>query len=61
MAAQQDDVTDNRRTSALESYAESSLTWTHGQKTEDELLQRIWNLAGDVKALAAMVKERDER
>lgn len=26
-------------------YAEDSRTWMHGQKTEDELLQRIWNLS----------------
>lgn len=32
-------------------YAEASKEWTHGMKTEDELLQRIWNLAGDVTTL----------
>ncbi len=26
-------------------YAEVSRTWMHNQKTEDELLQRIWNLS----------------
>jgi hypothetical protein len=38
-------------------YADRSLLWTHGQKTEDELLQRIWNLANDVKVLAADLVE----
>lgn len=38
---------------ALKRYADQSLTWTHGEKTEDELLQRIWNLANDVKRLVA--------
>lgn len=29
-------------------YAQRSLELTHGDKTEDELLQRVWNLAKDV-------------
>lgn len=26
-------------------YANEAHTWSHGEKTEDELLQRIWNLS----------------
>ena len=42
-------------------YAERSMTWEHGQKTEDELLQRIWNLAGDVASLAAALSALQAR
>ena len=31
----------------MRGYAERSLLLRHGDKTEDELLQRIWNLAND--------------
>lgn len=43
----------------LDAYAERSLAWEHGQKSEDELLQRIWNLAHDVRTLctAAVLRE----
>lgn len=45
-------MTDSKRhsTQTLRVYAEQSKALTHGDKTEDELLQRIWNLAGDVTA-----------
>jgi len=36
---------------AIARYAEDSKGWRAGQKTEDELLQRIWNLAADVTIL----------
>jgi hypothetical protein len=40
-------------TAALRRYAAESAKWRHGEKTEDELLQRIWNLAADVRKLDA--------
>lgn len=40
-------------------YATQSLTWKAGDKTEDELLQRIWNLAVEVQRLAARAAGRD--
>ena len=48
---------------AMRSYAERSLGLRHGEKTEDELLQRIWNLSGDVTRLVEQLmvtrRERD--
>ena len=42
-------------------YAEASKERTHGMKTEDELLQRIWNLARDVTTLATALDEIQEQ
>lgn len=46
-------------------YAEQSHAWKNGEgKTEDQLLQRIWNLASDsldlIDTVHAVVAERDE-
>jgi hypothetical protein len=51
-------------------YAEQSLQWEASGRTEDQYLQRVWNLANDVRilyrdlsaaedALAVAVRERD--
>lgn len=45
----------------LHAYAESSKAFTHGEKTEDELLQRIWNLAGDVTGLIEQLEAREKQ
>jgi hypothetical protein len=45
----------------LARYADESATWMSGQKTEDELLQRIWNLAGDVKVLLMELDDAHRR
>jgi hypothetical protein len=42
--------------SHLRWYAEEAASWTHGMKTEDELLQRIWNLSRDVIRLLKMLE-----
>lgn len=47
-----------RSAEAIRSYAERSLGLEHGEKTEDELLQRIWNLANDVLKLTARSPQR---
>ena len=41
----------------LRIYAENSAKWENGGgKTEDELLQRIWNLSSDVRVLCEEVE-----
>lgn len=40
----------------LLAYAQATYSWEAGQKTEDELLQRIWNLADDVGRLVEQLE-----
>lgn len=45
----------------LLAYAKSSIALAHGDKTEDELLQRIWNLSEDVRNLVEQLEALDEK
>lgn len=51
-------VLSERDLERMRAYAESAAGWGHGDKSEDELLQRIWNLAGDVGKLVELAGKR---